>query len=167
MYLKDAFEFSGKANRVLVQIFPWLEFALFTIHKGLPAIEIVWRERENTFLFLHPWLRKQWLFSVCLTFHLFLNLESCTCALSLYLFHINTNLCLHLCNSWLRSARQLFSAFLGRLLQGYSPCHRSKDERRRSWGEGWASGWGTGTVWWSSLRRGTRSRTRWWSNWAS
>lgn len=74
---------------------------------------------------------------------------------------------IHLCKSWLWSARLPFSAFVGPLFHGCPPCHRSKGETRKSWAVGWASCWGTGTVWWSSWHRETRSRTRWWSNWAS
>lgn len=40
-------EFSGKANRVLVQLIPRFEAALLTSHKGLPAIEEVCRERRK------------------------------------------------------------------------------------------------------------------------
>lgn len=39
--LEDAVEFSGKAYRVSMQLFPGLEFALLMSHKGVPAIEEV------------------------------------------------------------------------------------------------------------------------------
>lgn len=39
--LEYAVEFSGKAYRISMQLFPGLKVALLTSHKGLPAIEKV------------------------------------------------------------------------------------------------------------------------------
>lgn len=46
-YLQNAIEFAGEAYRVLMQLFPGLEVALFAIHKFLPAIEIVWKKTHK------------------------------------------------------------------------------------------------------------------------
>lgn len=46
-YLEDAVEFSRQADRVLVQLIPGLETTLVSRDKGLPAVEVVYKQRAK------------------------------------------------------------------------------------------------------------------------